>query len=241
MDRRGPTETPARPKAVFGLIDGTAPRPEHKGYVAGDVQWRRGLATAADGTYATASDGRIALWNLAAERIMGYGAAEVLGRPCCDVFASRDSDGEPFCSRTCRLRVLIKSGEPVESFDLQTHTRGGRPIWLNVSTVVMPVTSSRDYRVIRMFRDVTAVKDMLALIRDRLTGTPTEQDPVGRLTRREAEILRLMASGATNRMLAIRLNVSTATVRNHTHNIFEKLGVHTRVAAVMSAISQFMI
>jgi DNA-binding NarL/FixJ family response regulator len=92
-----------------------------------------------------------------------------------------------------------------------------------------------------MFRDVTAVKDMLALIRDRLTGTPSTQDPVGRLTRREAEVLRLMATGATNRMLAGRLHVSPATVRNHTHHIFEKLGVPNRVAAITYAISQLMI
>jgi len=92
-----------------------------------------------------------------------------------------------------------------------------------------------------MFRDVTAVNDMLALIRDRLTGTPAKRDSVGSLTRREAEVLRLMASGATNRMMATRLHISPATVRNHAHNIFEKLGVHNRVAAVAYAIRQLMI
>ena len=50
-----------------------------------------------------------------------------------------------------------------------------------------------------------------------------------------------MASGATNRTLATRLHISPATVRNHAHNIFEKLGVHNRVAAVAYAISQLMI
>jgi DNA-binding NarL/FixJ family response regulator len=50
-----------------------------------------------------------------------------------------------------------------------------------------------------------------------------------------------MASGATNRILAARLHVSPATVRNHTHHIFEKLGVSNRVAAITYAISQLLI
>ena len=64
---------------------------------------------------------------------------------------------------------------------------------------------------------------------------------MNRLTRREVEVLRLMASGATNRALAERLHVSPATIRNHTHNIFEKLGVVNRLAAVTHAMSQLLI
>jgi DNA-binding CsgD family transcriptional regulator len=55
------------------------------------------------------------------------------------------------------------------------------------------------------------------------------------------EILRLMVSGATNRALAERLHISPATIRNHTHHIFEKLGVPNRLAAVTLALSQFML
>jgi len=47
-----------------------------------------------------------------------------------------------------------------------------------------------------------------------------------------------MSSGATYRALAERLHVSPATVRNHTHHIFEKLGVPNRPAAVTLALSQ---
>jgi DNA-binding CsgD family transcriptional regulator len=121
---------------------------------------------------------------------------------------------------------------------METKTTGGRQIWLNMSTLVLPAADRRGYQVIRMFRDVTAAKDLLALIRDRLTGTPSAKDPLGCLTRREAEVLRLMASGATNRILAARLHVSPATIRNHTHHIFEKLGVSNRVELVLYAISQ---
>lgn len=205
------------------------------------IPWWRGLVAAADGVFAMKNDGRITLWNSTAERITGYPAAEVIGRRCCDVFAGLDSSGELLCSSNCRFLTLIKSGEPVESFDLQTRFKGGRRIWLNMSTVVLPDGGTKGARAIRMFRDVTAVKDLLALIRGRLVGVPTERDRIGQLTRRETEVLQLMASGATNRALAERLHISPATIRNHTHHIFRKLGVPNRLAAVTLALGQFLV
>jgi len=204
-----------------------------------EISWRCGFVAAADGVLAIRSDGRITLWNPAAERIMGHTAAEALGRHCCEVFVIRHSGGEASCSSNCRCLTMMKSGEPVETFDLQTYSKGGRPIWLNISTVVLPGGDPKGWRGIRMFRDVTAVKDLLALIRSRLVGIPSERDRIGQLTRRETEVLWLMASGATNRTLAERLHLSPATVRNHTHNIFGKLGVPNRVAAVALALSQY--
>ena len=239
--KRGLAQSVVRSRELFGSRGSTALRPRSAGGPSDGIPWWHGLAAAADGVFAMMSDGRITLWNPAAERITGYTAGEVLGRRCCDVFAGRDSVGEPLCSSNCRYLTLIKSGKPVESFDLQTCSKGGRPIWLNMSTVVLPDGDTTGSRGIRMFRDVTAVKDLLALIRNRLVGIPTERDRIGRLTRRETEVLQLMASGATNRALAERLHLSPATVRNHTHNIFEKLGVPNRLAAVTLALSQFLI
>jgi DNA-binding CsgD family transcriptional regulator len=55
---------------------------------------------------------------------------------------------------------------------------------------------------------------------------------VARLTAREREILDLVADGGTNAEIAERLWVSPGTVRKHLDNIYAKLGVHTRTAAV---------
>ena len=52
------------------------------------------------------------------------------------------------------------------------------------------------------------------------------------LTDREAEVLGLVAVGLTNGEIAARLFVSRTTVRTHLENIFGKLDVHTRTAAV---------
>jgi DNA-binding NarL/FixJ family response regulator len=55
------------------------------------------------------------------------------------------------------------------------------------------------------------------------------------LSRRELEILRLVAAGTTNRDAAARLLISEATVKTHLLNIYAKLGVNDRAAAVAEA------
>ena len=52
------------------------------------------------------------------------------------------------------------------------------------------------------------------------------------LSARELEVLALVADGLRNAEIAEALWVSPATVRKHLENIYEKLGVHTRTAAV---------
>ena len=54
--------------------------------------------------------------------------------------------------------------------------------------------------------------------------------PAG-LTRREAEVLRLVAGGASNREVGEQLWISEATVRRHLANVFRKIGVGSRTAA----------
>ncbi|HEY9444748.1 MAG TPA: response regulator transcription factor [Gemmatimonadales bacterium] len=51
------------------------------------------------------------------------------------------------------------------------------------------------------------------------------------LTSREVEVLRLVAAGLTNRVIAARLGISEKTVARHVSNIFTKLGLSSRVAA----------
>jgi DNA-binding CsgD family transcriptional regulator len=52
------------------------------------------------------------------------------------------------------------------------------------------------------------------------------------LTAREAEVLELVAQGLTTAQVADRLTISYTTARTHLENLFAKLGVHTRTAAV---------
>jgi DNA-binding NarL/FixJ family response regulator len=55
------------------------------------------------------------------------------------------------------------------------------------------------------------------------------------LTHREAEVLRLLARGLTNRDIASSLTISTKTVGNHVEHIYTKIGTSTRAAAGLYA------
>ncbi|WP_322821441.1 LuxR C-terminal-related transcriptional regulator [Chloroflexus sp.] len=56
------------------------------------------------------------------------------------------------------------------------------------------------------------------------------------ISEREREILRLVATGATNQQIAIALNISVNTVKVHLRNIFAKIGVESRTEATVYAI-----
>jgi DNA-binding CsgD family transcriptional regulator len=56
------------------------------------------------------------------------------------------------------------------------------------------------------------------------------------LTPREIEILRLMAQGLDSRAIAKRLYISQHTERNHVANVLAKLGVHSRLQALLLCV-----
>jgi DNA-binding NarL/FixJ family response regulator len=62
-----------------------------------------------------------------------------------------------------------------------------------------------------------------------------EEDP---LSHRELEVLELVAAGTTNREAAAKLFISEATVKTHLLNIYTKLGVSDRAAAVAEAFNR---
>lgn len=50
-----------------------------------------------------------------------------------------------------------------------------------------------------------------------------------RMTKRERQVIELIAEGFSNKEIAHKLHISTYTVKSHVHNILEKLALHTRV------------
>jgi PAS domain S-box-containing protein len=197
------------------------------------------LERAGDGAFVIGADGRIGLWNRAAEKILGYTARDVLGRPCCDVFVGVDDSGNRLCYQGCHVMSLVKLEEAVQSFDMRTRTKSGKPVWINVSILsTSPNGQGPQSQTIHLFRDVSATKELLMLVHERLSGVPAggaPGSPGNSLSRRELEVLRLMVDGLNTAAGAERLHVSRATIRNHVQNIFGKLGVHSRLEAVAYA------
>lgn len=61
--------------------------------------------------------------------------------------------------------------------------------------------------------------------------------PMPRLTPRQKDLLHLLAAGHTNTQIARRLGISEGTVRTHLENLYRRLNVSSRTAAVTRALS----
>lgn len=71
--------------------------------------------------------------------------------------------------------------------------------------------------------------------------TPAPVRATAGLTRREQEVLRLIAAGHSNREIARALEVSEKTVARHGENLFNKLGVNSRAAATALAVREGLV
>jgi DNA-binding CsgD family transcriptional regulator len=87
-----------------------------------------------------------------------------------------------------------------------------------------------------VFVELGALPDVALL--DRLAGSAREDSG---LSPREHEVLRLLATGRTNRAIADQLVLSERTVDRHVSNIFAKLGVSSRSAATAYAYENHLV
>jgi DNA-binding NarL/FixJ family response regulator len=105
----------------------------------------------------------------------------------------------------------------------------------------------KDVSVERLADAIRQVKAGASLIRPAVTERVSERvrqivptfdslEQPDRLTRRETEVLRLMAGGYSNREIAESLELSEGVVKNHVSSVLSKLGVRDRTRAVLKGI-----
>lgn len=103
------------------------------------------------------------------------------------------------------------------------------------------------YDMIRsVMRDQTPISPgvagpLLAEIRrgaggESVVAAPRQEEPA--LTRRELEIMQLVAQGLSNKQIAHRLVITEGTVKNHVHNALEKLHLSNRIQAAAYIVRQ---
>jgi PAS domain S-box-containing protein len=215
------------------------------------------LSNTADGVFAIGGDHRIIFWNKAAQDILGFNPKEVLGKYCYKVIFGRTESGEVLCSKSCCVIDSIKKGRKVRNFDTLAHTKAGVPVWINVSIIAIPSRHEDLDVAVHIFRDITQRKREQILIK-KITSTinlidQVEEDsyinktstlsrkPHSNLTRREYDVLRLLAEGRSAKDIAEELYISWPTARKHIQNILTKLGLHSKLEAVTYAIRNNMI
>ncbi len=185
---------------------------------------------------------RVILWNQAAEKLLGWSKKEVVGKPCYRVVAGHEPSGHLVCYPSCPEFTMAREGEPIPPRDVCYRNRDGQYVWVNTSTLVVRLgPTERDLVLVHLFRDVTRqrrVEELVDLLAER-EGLARSAPGLGQpLTRREQEVLAMLAQGLNTGVIARTLMLSRATVRNHVQNLLRKLGAHTRAEAVAKAIQQ---
>lgn len=82
---------------------------------------------------------------------------------------------------------------------------------------------------------------LIPLLNSRLISRDNDMEKIDLLTRRELEVLILVANGMFNKEIATRLSISERTVKNHISNIFKKIEVADRTQAAVFAIRNDLI
>jgi DNA-binding CsgD family transcriptional regulator len=90
----------------------------------------------------------------------------------------------------------------------------------------------------RLFRQLKAEP---ALARIDATSDRAARQTAGLLSEREAQVVRLLAAGKTNRAIAEELFISEKTVARHVSNVFDKLGVSSRAGATAWAFQHHLV
>jgi len=136
------------------------------------------------------------------------------------------------------ILVVSQYVEPTYATELLADGRGG--IGYLLKDRVMDVDDFID-AVRRVAEGGTALDPEVVAA---LLGGRTPDDPLGRLTPREREVLGLMAEGRSNAAIAQELVLTVGAVEKHIANIFLKLGLaqsetdHRRVLAVLAYVQQ---
>lgn len=201
--------------------------------------WReavaRDLAEAGYVVVATAEDGRRALrrtidlrpdvlvLDLNLPELDGVGVCRALRDAQCDtnvlvLSASAEQADVLEAVREGATGYLVKSAQAQEVIEAVAATARGRAVF----------TPGLAGLVLGEYRRMARIEDR----------GPSGGPPVPRLTPRELEILRLVATGMSAKQIAAQLVLSHRTVQNHVQNTLGKLQLHNRVELVRYAIEQ---
>lgn len=202
------------------------------------------LETTADAAFCVTDESEICFWNEAAERLFGFSQAEVRGKLCYDVLHGHGALGATVCVGECSVQKCAARSMGVPDFDMQVTTKSGASIWVNVSTMMYRNPRTERHVIVHLARDISAQKrkELLALnVIDasrqlvEMAAPAPKLGPVVPLSEQERRILQLFARSKSASDVARELGITQPTLRNHLHNINEKLRTHNRLEAVMQA------
>ena len=195
-------------------------------------------------------DQTIVFWNRAAERILGYTSDEVMGRRCYEVVAGLAPGAlTPECLGGCPSIRYLRAGLVPAPLKLRLLCSSGERKWVTVTPMVVAGMLRDAPLLIHLFDESTeegaeaageSLRNVLAA--SGAATLPEQPESPGApattqiLSRRELEVLRLMAQGWDTQRIATEMGISRHTVRNHIRNLRQRLNASTKLDAVVKGL-----
>jgi len=177
-------------------------------------------------------DGTLRMCTRLAADLLECDPGSAVGQRCWTAVRLQSPDGSAFCCPDCAIRRRAREqGSP----------------WCQTARVRVPTSPRLDIELLTfsVLQKSGILQPILHFLTpfpmNRETGEPAERSQqfvirpngLARLSRREMEVLRLLALGLGTLDIAISLFISPVTVRNHVESILRKLGVHSRLDAIL--------
>jgi DNA-binding NarL/FixJ family response regulator len=132
--------------------------------------------------------------------------------------------------------VVVISGYEDEMLLARAVQAGASGLLRKTEAIVDVVKSVRQVHRGEAIHDEDEIERSMRRLRHRREQEGGVERRLDRLTPRETEILQLMAEGSSNEQISSKLDMSPNTLRTHVQNIITKLGVHSRLEALVYAI-----
>lgn len=173
-------------------------------------------------------------WNQAAEHLLGYSAGYATGRPCNEVFCPESPRLRELCRSHCgMLRRQVTPTSPRVDLLVQRRDGARRRVLLRTAVTGSETGRLRILHVVDDLEDLSAPESQPAAASGARHVDFASGD--ARLSAREIEVLRMLGQGRSVASIATELSISQITVRNHITHAMDKLGVSSRLHAVIAA------
>lgn len=195
--------------------------------------WVQGMSVA---VWVSDVEGTVLYMNEKAEALLDKEPGVALGQPCHLMVAGQAEDGSTWCEHNCQVKQAARDSGEIDPYTMRIHDEEGEEHWLQM--LVIPYRSDEGglhlahcafridrSHIIQSYLDRVAARTPINVDRDfNLEDS--------RLSRREREVLQLLAEDQNLYEIAEKLGVSYYTVRNHVQHILGKMGVHSTLEAV---------
>jgi len=164
-----------------------------------------------------------------------------------DILVCRRPNGNLMSHSHAALHEMVLSGDAPAAFEIDIEPEGMPRVRAEVSIVVVIDTDPERHWLIYLLRPRLRrrrIDTALERLLDADAPPPrrnTHHAPSPVLTRRQMQVLEIMATGATANEIATELDISTSTVRTHIRAIFEALGATRQTEAVARAVRRHLV